>query len=169
MEQKAKLFAKEKHKHQKYGEHDYEVHFLEVYSLVKKYQGSFDAIVASLLHDTIEDTQTTRDEISQEFSPQIAHIVDLLTDKPGSNRTERHLKTYHRIRQSEDATLVKLCDRLANMSFCLRMKDYSKAKMYVKEYLPFKFALYSEVIQHQVVYEKLDEVHSQLQQMIKGK
>jgi (p)ppGpp synthase/HD superfamily hydrolase len=169
MEQKAKLFAKEKHKHQKYGEHEYDVHFLEVYSLVKKYHGSFNAIVASLLHDTIEDTQTTKEEISQEFSTHIANIVERLTDKPGKNRTERHLKTYHLIRQCEDATLVKLCDRLANMSFCLRMKDYAKAKMYVKEYMAFKFALYSDLTQHQSVYDKLDETYEQLQQMIKGK
>jgi (p)ppGpp synthase/HD superfamily hydrolase len=169
MEQKAKLFAKEKHKHQKYGEHEYDVHFLEVYSLVKKYHGSFNAIVASLLHDTIEDTQTTKEEISQEFSPHIADIVERLTDKSGKNRTERHLKTYHLIRQCEDATLVKLCDRLANMSFCLRMKDYAKAKMYVKEYMAFKFALYSDLTQHQTVYDKLDETYEQLQQMIKGK
>lgn len=169
MEKKAKLFAKEKHKDQKYGDYDYDVHFLEVHQLVKQFHGSDDAVIASLLHDTIEDTQTTKEEISVEFSPTIAEIVERLTDKPGKNRTERHLKTYHIIRQCPDATLVKLCDRLANMSFCLRMKDYAKAKMYAKEYMCFKFALFSDLAQHQEVYAKLDATYDQLQQMIRGR
>ena len=165
-ETQALAFAKEKHKNQRYGSHPYDVHFLEVVALLKKYGADKVGILAGYLHDTMEDTETTYEEIKFSFGVDVADIVYLLTDKPGKNRTERHLATYHLIRGSKTATLVKLCDRMANMQQCLRSKDLARSKMYSKEYMSFKFALFSDIVEHEQVWKDLDEVFKQMQKII---
>jgi (p)ppGpp synthase/HD superfamily hydrolase len=161
-EEIARQFAHDKHLNQMYGDNNYDVHFLEVVSNLKLYGASFEEIIAGYLHDTIEDTATTSEEIEQKFNKEIADIVSLLSDKPGKNRTERHLNTYYLIRQNKKATMVKLCDRLANMKQCLRSQDKKKSQMYVKEYMQFKFALYSNIPEHASVWLDLDQVFNEL-------
>lgn len=100
-----------------------------------------DRVVATAwLHDVLEDTCVTYDLLEKKFG-FIADVVSLLTDKQGRNRLERHLRTYHAIRQDDDAMLIKLCDRRHNHERSLRHGEHWLA-MYQKEYNYFKFALW---------------------------
>lgn len=166
MEQKAKEFAHKKHTGQMYGTNIYDVHFLEVASLLKHYGASPYAVVAGILHDTMEDTDTTYEEIKELFCVEVADMVSLLTDKKGKNRTERHLNTYYLIRTCPEATLVKMCDRMANMKQSLRTKDKMKSRMYIKEYMQFKFALYSKIESHEHIWADLDAVFEELKKIV---
>lgn len=101
-----------------------------------------DVAAAAWLHDILEDTPTTLEEIEELYGDAIGHVVNLLTDKKGKNRLERHLRTYHAIRTDPDATLIKLCDRRHNQARSLKHGEHWMA-MYEKEYNYFKFALWT--------------------------
>lgn len=73
-------------------------------------------IAAALLHDTIEDTQTTMRELRGEFGDTIAEIVAEVTDtKWLGSTTRKKLQVTKARRASEGAKLVKLADKIANV------------------------------------------------------
>lgn len=93
------------------------------------------------LHDVLEDTKADREEMENLFGPSVVDDVERVTDGPGKNRMERHLNTYYRTRLSRAATLVKMCDRWHNQGRSIVNRE-KFAKMYAKEYIYFKFALF---------------------------
>ncbi|HEU0035687.1 MAG TPA: HD domain-containing protein [Kofleriaceae bacterium] len=73
-------------------------------------------IVAAILHDTIEDTETTREEIAAQFGEPVAAIVDEVTDdktQPKHHRKQRQID--HAPELSNAAKLVKLADKICNL------------------------------------------------------
>ena len=86
-----------------------------------------DSIVAALLHDTIEDTSITHDDIQKQFGPSVADIVEGVTKLTRVNFTSREDEQMENTRKmllamSKDirVILIKLADRLHNM----RTMDY---------------------------------------------
>ena len=76
----AYVYAMKAHGQQKRASGDpYFSHPLEVASILTSLKLDDDTIATALLHDTIEDTQTTKDEIERLFGPNIASLVDGLT------------------------------------------------------------------------------------------
>ena len=154
-------FVEDRHKDQKYGDAPYILHLSDVARTTKKYTNDPVCIAVAWLHDVLEDTDTTYSELVDIFGQTIASSVHALTNKPGRNREERHLKTYSFIRKDKVALMIKLCDRLSNMNASLNNKK--KAKMYVKEYKTFKFALYDPIDgPNQVLWQELDKVYGEL-------
>lgn len=75
-----------------------------------------NVIQAALLHDTVEDTDTTMDEIEQEFGVIIRNIVSEVTDdKSLPKLTRKQLQIEHASSSSYEAKLVKLADKLYNL------------------------------------------------------
>ena len=76
-----------------------------------------NVICAALLHDTIEDTDTSADELSAEFSSAICKIVlEVTDDKSISDKAERkRLQIVHAASASHEAKLVKLADKICNL------------------------------------------------------
>src|SRR3990172_33349 len=73
-------------------------------------------IAAALLHDTIEDTETTYRELRGEFGETIAEIVAEVTDtKWLGSATRKKLQVSKALRASKGAKLVKLADKIANV------------------------------------------------------
>jgi guanosine-3',5'-bis(diphosphate) 3'-pyrophosphohydrolase len=73
-------------------------------------------IAAALLHDTIEDTDTTLEELRERFGPGIASIVEELTDDKTLEKDERkQLQVTHAPTLSREAKLVKLADKISNL------------------------------------------------------
>lgn len=73
-------------------------------------------IVAALLHDTIEDTETTVEELKAAFGTHVAGIVVEVTDDKALPKAERkRLQIEHAANISEAAKLVKLADKIANL------------------------------------------------------
>ena len=77
MLQKAINFAKEKHKGQKdeCGKDYFEAHCFVVFEILKLIDVDDNLLCAGLLHDTIEDTDTTHEELIKEFNQDIADLV----------------------------------------------------------------------------------------------
>ncbi|HEX5282472.1 MAG TPA: HD domain-containing protein [Micropepsaceae bacterium] len=75
-----------------------------------------DVLCAALLHDTIEDTDTTRDELTQQFGRTIADIVvEVTDDKKLSKQIRKQLQIEHAPALSHAAGLVKFADKIANL------------------------------------------------------
>jgi GTP pyrophosphokinase len=100
---------------------------------------SVDLICAALLHDVIEDSDITRQQIAELFGERVATVVWLLT-KLEETPLEDYLAA---IEEAADtgAPLVKLCDRLDNLRFLIRSPKRDKIRRSIvtteRLYLPF--------------------------------
>ncbi len=118
---RAAAFAAEKHRDQrrKSGDVPYINHPLELARLLVEVgqQTDGDVLAAALLHDTVEDTDTTFAELEANFGAHVAGIVRELTDDkalPKADRKRRQVE--HAPHASPEAALVKLADKLANLT-----------------------------------------------------
>jgi guanosine-3',5'-bis(diphosphate) 3'-pyrophosphohydrolase len=120
---RAYVYAMKAHGEQKRASGDpYFSHPLEVAAILTDHKLDDATIVAALLHDTIEDTETTRAEIDQLFGKDIGHLVEGLTKLKRLDLVSREAKQAENLRKlllaiAEDVRvlLVKLADRLHNM------------------------------------------------------
>jgi len=77
---------------------------------------NWDVLCAALLHDTIEDTQTTAEELTKLFGEKVASIVLEVTDDKALPKAERKLQQVaHAPHSSHEAKLVKLADKICNL------------------------------------------------------
>jgi guanosine-3',5'-bis(diphosphate) 3'-pyrophosphohydrolase len=75
-----------------------------------------DVLCGALLHDTVEDTDTTREELETRFGARIAGIVLEVTDDKTLEKAERkELQVEHAAHISREAKLVKLADKICNL------------------------------------------------------
>jgi GTP diphosphokinase / guanosine-3',5'-bis(diphosphate) 3'-diphosphatase len=73
-------------------------------------------LAAALLHDTIEDTDTTADELAAEFGSEITAIVlEVTDDKSLPKQQRKRLQIEHAATLSDKAKLVKLADKICNL------------------------------------------------------
>jgi len=101
---------------------DYVNHPLEVAAILADLELDAETIAAALLHDTVEDTNLTAEEVRREFGPEVARLVDGVT-KLGriSLRTDQQQQAENirkmMVAMAEDlrVVLIKLADRLHNM------------------------------------------------------
>jgi (p)ppGpp synthase/HD superfamily hydrolase len=114
---KARELAASAHKDQKYGELPYTVHLEDVVRVLGRfnYHKEIELLIGAWLHDVVEDTSVTVDDIQKLFGENISDIVYRVTDEDGSSRKERKARTYPKIHGHRGATIVKLCDRIANV------------------------------------------------------
>ncbi len=73
-------------------------------------------LIAAILHDTLEDTETTEDELAREFGAEIAGIVHEVTDDDSLPKAERkRLQIERACTLSYPARLVRLADKICNL------------------------------------------------------
>ncbi|MBO7066564.1 MAG: bifunctional (p)ppGpp synthetase/guanosine-3',5'-bis(diphosphate) 3'-pyrophosphohydrolase [Alphaproteobacteria bacterium] len=116
----AVLFAAEKHKDQlrKGTDIPYIVHPLGVMEMLIRAGASKDAVVAGILHDTLEDTNTTYDELVEKFGKRIADIVKFCSEPDKSLPWEdRKLATFKKVRKCKDADCLTVffADKIHNI------------------------------------------------------
>jgi guanosine-3',5'-bis(diphosphate) 3'-pyrophosphohydrolase len=114
-------FAAKKHRNQTRKGADQEPyinHPLEVLNLltnVGKVE-DFDVLIAAVLHDTIEDAETTKEEIAERFGAEVCKMVlELTDDKSLPKATRKQLQIEHAPHISSGAKQIKLCDKISNI------------------------------------------------------
>ncbi|MFI5306224.1 MAG: HD domain-containing protein [Polyangiales bacterium] len=118
---KALAFAADKHRGQRRKDIEaspYINHPISLANVLANEGGISNAVVlcAGVLHDTIEDTQTTRAELQMQFGEEIAVVVAEVTDDKSLPKEERkRLQIEHAAHISEHARLVKLADKICNL------------------------------------------------------
>lgn len=141
--ERAKDFALLRHEGQKYGLHDYSYHLQDVVNTLLFFDYTDTTIIASAwLHDTLEDTYTSQKELQDKFGNEITYVVYCVTNAPGKNRKERIRRTYPKIKDNDDALILKLADRISNIANCINDHNYSLLQMYKTEYPNFRENLY---------------------------
>jgi guanosine-3',5'-bis(diphosphate) 3'-pyrophosphohydrolase len=117
----ALAFAAEKHQHQRRKDAKitpYINHPISLVNVLVNEGGvlSWDVLCAALLHDVIEDTETTEIELVERFGKKIAAIVMELTDDKALPKVERKLRqVQYAPVASHEAKLVKLADKICNL------------------------------------------------------
>jgi len=94
-----------------------------------------EVISAALLHDTIEDTDTTEAELRQRFGKKVAGIVAEVTDDKSLDKAVRkRLQVEHAPHLSREAKLVKLADKISNLRDMAASPPKTWPKSRVREY-----------------------------------
>jgi guanosine-3',5'-bis(diphosphate) 3'-pyrophosphohydrolase len=93
-------------------------HLAEVANFISEASGGADAelVAAGWLHDIIEDTETTREELAARFSVRVAALVVEVSDDMGLPKDERRrLQVVGAPHKSPDAKLIKIADKISNI------------------------------------------------------
>lgn len=117
-------WSKELHKDQKRKSGEpYFIHPIKVALILIKMQLDSDTIIAALLHDLIEDTEVTYEDIEAKFGTEIANLVEgvtkisnLKTDNKTQSEAETIRKMLFAMTKDIRVILIKLADKLHNMS-----------------------------------------------------
>ena len=145
-------YAREKHKDQKRKDGSpYIIHPLAVAEIVAEIGLDTDAILGALLHDCIEDTDSTYDDIARNFGPTVASLVEgvtKLTRVEYSTLEEQQMENLRKMfmAMSKDirVILIKIADRLHNtrtMQFQSPEKQISKSRETMDIYAPLAHRL----------------------------
>lgn len=109
------------HGEQKYGDLPYEVHLYNVINVLSRYieinYSNFNLFASGWLHDILEDTEISHELFIKKFGNPVYEIVWALTDEEGKDYNERKEKMYKKLIHNQDAIIVKLADRIANIEF----------------------------------------------------
>lgn len=144
---KAAHFAALKHKNQRRKDHNaspYINHPIAV-ALTIAEVGEIDdpdVLAAALLHDTIEDTDTTSQELQQKFGPRIRGLVEEVTDDTSLPSKERkRLQVEHAAQLSNGAVAIKLGDKIANVKDMIKAPPVGWSSTRRREYLDWAEAV----------------------------
>jgi GTP diphosphokinase / guanosine-3',5'-bis(diphosphate) 3'-diphosphatase len=103
-------------------------------------------LVAAILHDTLEDTKTTQDELRQQFGEDVLSIVlEVTDDKSLIKERRKQLQVIHAPQLSYAARIIKLADKLVNCRDILHMppRDWSLVRR--QEYIQWSADVLAQV------------------------
>jgi len=136
--EKSKKYACESHANTNhYYDFDkpYSTHLNMVYNIAKHFislvndEDQDNVLAACWTHDIIEDARQTYDDVLKNTNKTIADITYALTNEKGKNRKERaNNKYFEGIRNIPNSSFVKLCDRIANVTYSKK----NKSPMFIK-------------------------------------
>jgi len=142
MIKEARAFATKAHEGQirKYTGEPYITHPVAVALLVHKVTSDSDMIAAALLHDVVEDTDISLDDIGKEFGGKIAYLVEGLTDvsifSDGNRKVRKEIDRMHISQFSDKVKTIKLADLIDNSkSICKYDPKFAAVYMLEKKAL----------------------------------
>ncbi len=159
----AKKFAQEKHKNQKRkdGVTPYSDHLEGVVNRLKNLGVTDkDVLCAAWLHDIIEDTDVTFDQINERFGREVAVIVLSLTKDQNILKKDREVQYINQLKDASFQTkIIKLCDISANL------KDLANAPIsktqknkQIKKILHYLRIIKNDIIENKSEYPKIQEI-----------
>ncbi|MEP0392971.1 MAG: bifunctional (p)ppGpp synthetase/guanosine-3',5'-bis(diphosphate) 3'-pyrophosphohydrolase [Erythrobacter sp.] len=161
---RAYVYTVQKHGSQKRASGDpYFSHPVEVAGLMTDLQLDQETIMTALLHDTVEDTLATIEDIEANFGPDVARLVDGVTKlskieaMPEDERAAENLRKFL-LAMSEDirVLLVKLADRLHNMRTLHFIKKPEKRQRIARETMD----IYAPLAERVGMYEYMREMQA---------
>jgi len=159
---RAYVYSVQKHGSQKRASGDpYFSHPIEVAGLMTELKLDQQTIITALLHDTVEDTLATIDEVGEFFGPEIARLVDGVTKLSKietlteNERAAENLRKFF-LAMSEDlrVLLVKLADRLHNMRTLHYIRSEEKRRRIARETMD----IYAPLAERVGMYEYMREM-----------
>jgi GTP pyrophosphokinase/guanosine-3',5'-bis(diphosphate) 3'-pyrophosphohydrolase len=138
----------------------YFAHPIEVAGILTEYRLDSAAIITALLHDVVEDTNATYDDVEKLFGAEVAELVEGVTKLSRLELTSEHLRHAENLRKfilaiSKDVRvlLVKLADRLHNMRTLGFIKSAAKRERIARETLDIYAPLARSIGCHRICSE----------------
>ena len=169
-----------RHQRRKSGE-PYIFHPIEVARIAHEEMGlGPTAVVCAILHDVVEDTEYTLEDIAESFNPKVVKIVDGLTKLDGlynveSPQAENFKKVLSTLVEDVRVILIKMCDRIHNLRTIGSMPRHKQLKIaaetsYIYMPLSHRLGLYKIKTEFQDLCLKINEpeVHADLTQKIEN-
>lgn len=120
----------------KYTGEPYVVHTQEVASIVEAAGGTPEMVAAAHLHDVVEDTPTTQEDVAREFGPVVAELVAGLTDQIslsfGNRKVRKRAESDRLAACSAEVQTIKLADIISNTA-SIAEHDPGFARVYLAE------------------------------------
>lgn len=134
--ERAKSFAVVKHMHQTYGDgHAFIKHPARVAGILRDWRYGAEFVAAGWLHDVVEDTDASIEQMEDLFGGRVALLVAHVTVF-GADPAEKLRDAMAKVRQYPRCAPVRLADRLANVRACVRGDRW--ARRYVAEHPVFE-------------------------------
>ncbi len=155
---RAYVFSMKAHGTQRRASGDaYFLHPLEVAGILAEMKLDTGSIVTGLLHDTVEDTLATLEDIEEQFGKEICQLVDGVTklsklelQNDSSKQAENFRKLVVAMSRDIRVLLVKLCDRLHNMRTLGAIRNEDKRKRIARETLEIYAPLAERIGMHEM-------------------
>ena len=166
-------FAAEKHATQKRkgaATEPYVNHLLEVAHLVSTALSEPDTnlVIAALLHDVIEDSGVTKDEVAERFGTDVADLVAEVTDDKSLPKAERKsLQIVHAAKISVRAQAIKLADKISNLRGILNSPPTDWGFQRRREYFEWaKQVVDGLSTPNQILKAKFDATHAKFNKFV---
>lgn len=159
-------------------------HPLEVANILADLRQDIEVIIAGLLHDIVEDTAVSLDDVNQQFGIGVKRLVDGVTRLPRlmlrdarARRREDFLKFITAISQDPRVLLVKLADRLHNMRTLHHLSEHERRQNIAEETLAMYAPLAERVglesikeeLQNLAFAELHPEAHTKIERELEGR
>ena len=158
----AACFAASKHKHQqrKGDDSSYICHPLEVAQILEHANiQDTDILIAAILHDTVEDTDTSLEEITIEFGSKVARYVQEVSDDKTLPKIERKkLQLLHIVSISRGAQLIKLADKIHNCSDLKKTPPKGWTQKDVRGYLVWASIIVDRIPFHHILHRQFEQI-----------
>ncbi len=171
----AARFAAEKHVQQKRkgrNQEPYINHLIEVAELIAAGSNVLDTelIMAGFLHDTVEDTGVTLQELEQHFGRDVAGLVAEVTDdKSLPKETRKHLQVQNASKKSERAQTLKLADKISNLRSILASPPIGWGLERQRQYFEWAKEVVSGLTApNPVLKQEFDKTYNQISQLKEG-
>lgn len=170
--ERARIYATQAHQRinhrRKYSNQPYHVHLEAIIKILQQVTSDAEMLAAAWLHDTVEDTPATLDNIENEFGQNVAELVEELTDvslpSDGNRAVRKEIDRKHLATASSRAKTIKLADLIDNCQDITR-NDPGFAAVFLGE-----MEALLEVLDdgHPVLLEQAHRVHARSANKIRG-
>jgi guanosine-3',5'-bis(diphosphate) 3'-pyrophosphohydrolase len=165
---KALAFAAQKHRNQRRKDAEktpYLNHPVALVDVLFNECGITDVetLCAALLHDTLEDTETTAEELRQHFGANIAHLVEEVSDDKSLHWRERkRLQIEHAPLASQKAQCIKLADKICNLRDLVASPPPAWSPKRCRAYFEWANAVVSAIrAAHPALAQQFDHIYAQ--------
>jgi (p)ppGpp synthase/HD superfamily hydrolase len=144
----------------------YITHLFSVAAHVSAHSADEDVVIAALLHDTVEDTPYTFEEMERAFGKRVRGIVESITEPEQTYSWEKRKEVYIKklMSASEGALMIAAADKIHNLSSMLDQYEPDRYESFLRDFggTPAdRLFYYGEMVR--VITEKLDnEIASEL-------
>jgi len=171
----AARFAAEKHVHQKrkgQNQEPYINHLIEVAELIADSSNVLDTelVMAAFLHDTVEDTGVTLQELEERFGRDVAALVAEVTDdKSLPKEIRKHLQVQNAHKKSPRAQTLKLADKISNLRSILLSPPVGWNLERQRQYFEWaKEVVTGLTAPNQLLKQEFDKTYNQISQLKEG-
>lgn len=172
LEERAQRYASKAHaaadQRRKYTDEPYIVHPAAVVELVRSVSDDEEMLAAAWLHDTVEDTSSTLEDIRTHFGERVMSLVEMLTNQgavAGQNRIARKLAHFRHTQQaSADAQTIKLADIIDNTRSIIHFDPHFARVYLIEKRVQIRLLTAGHAALHQMAEQIIEQGIAQLGQ-----